>query len=148
MSIAVSAIVRPSAGMRRLQAWFCLALGMSAPCCAYWWGLLPLAAAVAGWLMGRRATALRIDISGVGQLGLAVYQQIGQEPAQAASLLGGSTLWPWLLLLRVAQAEGRIVLLAVAPDSVTPEEFRALSLACRALAARGAAPSRQPRLHE
>jgi toxin CptA len=57
----------------------------------------------------------------------------GAEPLR---LLPGSTLWPGLLLLRLGGAGGGIKVLAVLPDSVTRTGFRALALACRALAAR------------
>ena len=61
---------------------------------------------------------------------LAVYLHNGST----LRLLGGSTLWPRLLLLRLADDAGRAQVLLVLPDSVAPAQWRALSLACRAVA--------------
>lgn len=68
-----------------------------------------------------------------------IKQQQGIEVnngAEPLRLLPGSTLWPGLLMLRLGGAGGGIKVLAVLPDSVTRTGFRALALACRALAAR------------
>jgi hypothetical protein len=77
----------------------------------------------------------RIDISGLGQLRLAVQQDVGMEADRGlpVRLLPGSTLWPRLLLLRLGAATGtagpacRCVV--VLPDSVAPDAFRALAVA-------------------
>jgi toxin CptA len=132
MSIAVSVIVRPSFGLRLAHAGLCCAVLASAAACP---GVLaPLACLLLGalgWLCGRpRAIALRLDISGIGQLRLTVYQQRGS----AQRLLDGSTLWPRLLLLRLAGEDGRVRVLALLPDSVAPAAWRPLALACRAAA--------------
>lgn len=50
-------------------------------------------------------------------------------------LEAGSTLWPRLLCLSLAGPGGRQLLL-VASDSVTPDEFRGLSVALRSIAGR------------
>lgn len=98
--------------------------GALAPC------LCVLAGALA-WLGGRpSAIAQRLDISGVGQLRLAVYQ----HNDGALRLLGGSTLWPRLLLLRLRDAAGKPRVLTVLPDSVAAADWRVLALACRAAA--------------
>ncbi len=54
----------------------------------------------------------------------------------ALRLLEGSTVWPGLLLLRLGSDGGDVQLVTVLPDSVTRADWRALSLACRAIAAR------------
>jgi toxin CptA len=93
--------------------------------------MLCLLAGVLGWLFGRPAAIARqLDISGVGLLRLAVYQHHGT----ALQLLGGSTLWPRLLLLRLSDSAGRVQVLALLPDSVAPAAWRGLALACRAAA--------------
>lgn len=132
MSIAVSVIVRPSRGLRIAHAGLCCCVmtsaaacpGVAAPCLCLLMGVL-------GWLFGRpSAIAQELDISGVGRVRLAVYQQSGS----ALCRLDGATLWPRLLLLRLRDASGGVRTLAVLPDSVTRHEWRALALACRAAA--------------
>ncbi|MBV6325017.1 hypothetical protein KVP70_29285 [Duganella sp. HSC-15S17] len=54
----------------------------------------------------------------------------------ALRLLEGSTIWPGLLMLRLGDGDGKVRLVTVLPDSVTGADWRALSLACRAIAAR------------
>ena len=142
MSIAVSAVVRPSLGLRLLHGGFCVGVMLSAGCCAGPVGaLLCVLAGLSGLLLLRRGTTLyAIDISGVGQLRLTVYQQAGDGvAAEPVRLLAGSTLWPGLLLLRLGRGDGRVATLAVLPDCVAPAAWRALALACRASAARTAA---------
>lgn len=138
MSIAVSAIVRPSSGLRLLHAGLCGCVSASAWACPGWpLQLLCVLAGIAGWYFGRiHREAFRLDIYGVGQIRLTVYQQTGKENSGAPQrLLDGSTLWPGLLLLRLGDTDGRVTVLPVLPDSVIPADFRALALACRALAA-------------
>ena len=50
------------------------------------------------------------------------------------TLLPGATVWPVCMLLRLRTAVGKTVALAVLPDSVSPADFRALSVAVRSLA--------------
>ncbi|MFA9218012.1 MAG: hypothetical protein ACEQSK_13020, partial [Sphingomonadaceae bacterium] len=107
MSIAVSVIVRPSRCLRLLHGGLCLAVLLSSLVCDG--TLLPavcVAAAGLGWCAGRRRfITQRLDISGVGTLRLTVYQQSGSAEmgAVAWDLLEGSTVWPCLLLLRLAR---------------------------------------------
>jgi toxin CptA len=132
MSIAVSVIVRPSLVLRIAHAGLCSCVMASAAVCPG--SVAPVLCLLAGalaWLFGRPpAIARTLDISGVGQLRLALYQHIGT----ASALLSGSTLWPHLLLLRLGDEAGRVQVLAVLPDSVAAVEWRALALACRAAA--------------
>lgn len=187
MSIAVSAIVRPSAALRRLHHAYCLAVIASAWAGdGAWRSALCVLSGLAGLYALRGArTPCRIDISGVGQVRLTVYvgHEPGNEPGNALSnelnnelsnehgnafhnqnrrvagrggagavadadapapaapwrLLAGSTLWPGLLLLRLARAGGPATVLTVLPATVAPGAFRRLALACRTLAARGGA---------
>jgi len=44
-------------------------------------------------------------------------------------------MWPNFLLLRLRDGEGRVYNVAVLPDSLPGEAFRALSVACRWIAA-------------
>lgn len=54
--------------------------------------------------------------------------------AQSAHLLAQSTLLPYVMLWRLRLESGQIVSLPIWPGSVTPEMFRALSLASRQIA--------------
>ncbi|MGK5056325.1 hypothetical protein ACQ4WY_05225 [Janthinobacterium sp. LB2P49] len=93
-----------------------------------------------------------LDISPVGQLRLAVYLEHGAAPEIAADvvvesagpvpvapsglrLLPGSTLWPSLLVLCLADAAGRRTDVLVQRGNCC-SAFRPLAVACRAIAAR------------
>ncbi len=52
------------------------------------------------------------------------------------ALLDESTFWSGLLMLRLGAPDGRTAQLAVLPDSVAPDQMRALCVACRAAARR------------
>jgi toxin CptA len=93
--------------------------------------LLCLLMGALGWLLGRPpGIARQLDISGVGLVRLAVYQHNGVPQR----VLAGSTFWPRLLVLRLADAGGREQALALLPDSVAPPQWRALAVACHAAA--------------
>ena len=103
-------------------------------------------------LLRRRRKPQALDISPVGQLRLAVYLEHGAAPATGAGvvaesagpvpvassglrLLPGSTLWPSLLVLCLADAAGRRTDVLVQRGS-SCSAFRPLAVACRAIAAR------------
>ena len=132
MSIAVSVIARPSSVLRVAHAGLCCCVMTSAAACpGVVAPLLCVLAAVLGWLFGRpSANACTLDVSGVGQVRLTVYQQTGG----VLRWLDGTTLWPGLLLLRLGGDDGGVHVLLVLPDSVARAERRALALACRAAA--------------
>ncbi|WP_156369498.1 hypothetical protein [Duganella sp. Leaf126] len=134
MSIAVSVVVRPSPGLRMLHAGLCCCVLASAAACP---GVLaPLAcvvAAVCGYVYGQPCSnAISVDITAVGQFRTALYQQTGTP----LRLLDGSTVWRGLLLLRLGDEDGGVRSVLVLPDCVSGAELRALTLACRAAAAR------------
>ena len=52
----------------------------------------------------------------------------------AVTLLPGATVWAGCILLRLRTAAGKTVTLVVLPDSMSPGDFRALSVAVRSLA--------------
>lgn len=153
MSIAVSALVRPSLPLCLLRVTVCAGVMVSALVCPGWgWAALCVAAGVAGlpW-RGGKPKPRRIDISPVGQIRLTVYQHTGEGMATSAFaprpaavpareaplvLLAGSTLWPELLLLRLGSVDGPVRELMVVPGCVAEPAFRPLALACRAVAAR------------
>ena len=90
----------------------------------------------------RRRKPQTLDISPVGQLRLAVYLEHGGAPSSAGPLvppvlrlLPGSTLWPSLLVLCLADAAGRRTQVLAQRGSACAA-FRPLAVACRAIAAR------------
>ena len=87
-----------------------------------------------------------IDISGVGQIRLAEHNELAASTSQGNSrqswptgevvqLMANSTLWPYLLLLRLQTKDRQIRILIILPDCVGADSFRALSVACRWVAA-------------
>ncbi len=149
MSIAVSAGIARS----RLLAAICVA--MSAVLLGAAALLMPdtpalsvlCAIAAAGLALFPLSTpkACRIDVTGIGQILLtdtvreAVADRTTQSMATAevVQLLGDSTLWSSMMVLRLQSASGRITRLVLLPDSMDRKAFRALSVACRWIASRG-----------
>ena len=153
MSIAVSATVYPSATLRCLLLCVCGAFTASviylavAPEAALpvWLRLSLLMFAGFAVFVGlyhdrQIRKILHIEISGNGAIhvtgtGLKLACVDAKCPQlvelrQEAKLLPESTVWPCLLLLRLALCEGQRVTIPVLRDSLNGEEFRALSLAC------------------
>jgi hypothetical protein len=98
----------------------------------------------AATLRGRNA--YRLDISGSGQIRLTLLARSTSrateitasdpnEGGMLVTLLADSTLWPHFMLLRLQDQNGRLHALPILPDSVSAESFRALSVACRWIAA-------------
>lgn len=99
--------------------------------CACMLAALPVLRALRGG-----ANVRRIDISGLGQCRLTVQQEgTPDEQGGVVRVLPGSTLWPGLLLLRLA-GRGGASALALWPDSVGATQFRRLAVALRDLAGR------------
>jgi hypothetical protein len=160
MSIAVSAIVAPS---RLLFALVCamssivLVVGLMivfghvgelAPGVAVPLGAACVFAAVFGVYHGvARRKPIHIDISGEGRIRLRELHaarscRYAEQPhlqgqGQLVSLLESSTIWPNLLLLRLQDEGGTTRTVPILPDCVSRDSFRALSVACRWIAAHG-----------
>jgi toxin CptA len=164
MSIAVSAVLKPSRLLLVLVTGFCL--GVNAIGWALCVGLLGSLAGLwqpigGGICLGisiiafcynlRSRKTLGIDISGIGQIRLNEYTVLDKpakdvrspaaaglrcKESQLVSLREGSTLWPMLLILFIEFENGRKEVLRIMPDSVPPDTFRALVVACRWIAAR------------
>ncbi len=152
MSIAISAKVSPSRRMNHLFHAMCL--GAVAAGCAAGVGLvghisLPFGILIVGasvicvWFAllqyHRQQKSYRVSISGDGTIRLA--QQEGvlcalAEDGEAVRLLEGSTLWSGMMLLRLQSQGGKVFVLRILPDTVLQQEFRALSVAFRWIAAR------------
>jgi toxin CptA len=153
MAIAVSLLVHASRRLRRWQAGLAASVWIAAvfawpPDAPGAW-LAVLAGLLAHPLLAsRNGKGYRIDISDHGRIRLAVYLNPSpcagvpalppELPAiwQPATLQAGAVLWPWLLVLPLRLADGKVVRLLILPDSVAPGAFRPLSVACRACAAR------------
>jgi toxin CptA len=164
MSIAVSALIRPSRLLRAALALLAIAILF----CAGWLFLfafptLPpfsrlslstpvLLAAIALLISAFRSRkSFHLDISGLGQIRLREHytgaaaaafrpsverEEPGLQDGRVVRLLGDSTLWPSLLALRLCDAGGRCSSLLILPDSVDENAFRALFVALRWIASR------------
>ncbi len=147
MSIAVSAVVRQSRCLVGLLALKCAGLVLVAAVVGF--GLVGdvhvavrsfvaiLCMACASYVFFRalkHRKIYKIHISGSGQIRL-VASIAGEAKAwdegELVELLPDSTLWPGLLLLRLENAVGQTHNVVILPDSVTPDNFRALLVACR-----------------
>ncbi|WP_075792291.1 hypothetical protein [Massilia putida] len=148
MSIAVSALVRPSRIQRCLWGGAGLALGASslavgllAPGRFLLTPLVALALAGAGLaVLGTTAVrpkTHRIDISGTGDLRVTVQQDVGSRDDGIAVLLPGSVIWPMLMMLRHAAPGTGPQVLAVWRDSVDTATWRALAVALAVVGRRG-----------
>jgi toxin CptA len=162
MSIAVSAVIRPSRMLLALSA--CMALCVCLGGAAIAFGSvvdLPrpnrlviglacqmLAFGAFSANLGSRKT-FRLDISGVGQIRLMEYSGVApcslpetspQEDAAVFRLVENSVLWPHVLMVRLESPGGGRRLLTILSDCTGDEEFRAVSVACRWIAAHNICP--------
>lgn len=158
MSIAVSAVVRPSKLLFTLTTSMCLVVVLIGMMIAMGWvGDLSLlfrliavsiSIFIACCAFSRLATnrkSLHIDISDIGQIRLAEHNELAAVLAGGASqppifgevlqLQRSSTLWSNLLLLRLQNLDQKVKTLPILPDCVGSDSFRALSTACRWIAA-------------
>ena len=165
MSIAVSAIIRPSRLMQAVVMLFSAVLFATAVLLRLrLTGKLPdlsldvltlicVGACCAVFFIAiARKKSYRLDVSGNGQIRLSEY-----KPTTAASstdrrahfdgsgevvqLLRDSTLWPMMLLLRLQSHTGRVTIVPVFPDSTERRAFRAVCVACHWIAAQNTRPA-------
>lgn len=159
MSIAVSAVVKPSGILLALMS--CMYLGFASAGAVL---AFALSGASSGWLPRtlfaagafcvaiagilhaiRNRKSLHIDISGNGQIKVAEDDawtpgQRDRQPAVrgdkvVASLQPNSTIWSFLLLLRLEKEDRTVRSWVILPDCTSAESFRALSVAIRWIAA-------------
>lgn len=165
MSIAVSAVVKPSRRLRgalsvlaTASAGAAVLLAGDAASVHFPWVLAAaclLAALAAARAAVRPGTARQIDISGVGEIRLTVQQSLGAtaprapvQPVQLMRLMPGSTVWPNLLLLLLRDADsGALTVLTVLPDSLPHEQLRKIGVAIRAIAGRDNKFSEKHKIH-
>lgn len=146
MSIAVSAVIKPSRLLRGVLALYAAAnlavavfLAWSAP--GAFRAPVAIAAscllAAAGAALGYASAGKRrrIDIFGVGEMRVTVQQKLSGTAVQngPVTLMPGSAIWPGLLMLLVRGEGGATTVVAVFADSVNAGEFRALAVAIRAI---------------
>jgi toxin CptA len=148
MSIAVSALVRPSLIQRFVWGGCGLALCVAAlgvaQAASGQFRLAPLVAlALAGAgcaVLGAAAAhpkTHRIDISGTGDMRVTVQQDVGRRESGNAVLLRGSVIWPMLMVLRHAAPGTGPRVLCVWRDSVDAAAWRALAVALAVIGRRG-----------
>lgn len=161
MSIAVSADIKPSRLLLLVTGFACLCVALTGilvslllPGTLSWSariglaGLCILAAALALVLVLRDRKVIWLHISGTGQIRVVEHlvQSARAKPqvmkAGLAQLLGGSTIWPGMLFLRLRLENGKIRTIPILPDSVSEDAFRALSVACRWLISHNTAKAR------
>lgn len=156
MSIALSATIRPS----RLLAGLHFAMSAALLSTSFWLvrsanplgfsfsvhHVLAIICAIASFALIvqllRRRTALRIDVTGLGQIRLVETlpdAEAGSTPwsdavGEVVQLRQGSTLWSSLMVLRLQAESGQLTTLILLPDSLSDDAFRALSVACRWIA--------------
>lgn len=165
MSIAVSAIIRPSRLMQATFTLFSIVLFVTA---ALLWlrltgnipdlarSVLTLVCVGAGcavfFIASARKKIYRLDISGNGQIRLSEYRPTASAgksdrcadiggSGEVVQLLRDSTLWPMLLLLRMQSHTGRVTIVPVFPDSTERRAFRAVCVACHWIAAQNTRPA-------
>lgn len=164
MSIAVSAVVQPSRILFWLLVMMCMNLlfiagliacgSMASLSIETRVALAMICAAIALYAFFRMLTGRRayeIQISGTGQIRLAVLQRkqrlidddLINEQAEVVHLLPVSTLWSGLLLLHLQNEQKKIHVVTILPDSVQPESFKALLVACRWIVLRHAGAENQ-----
>lgn len=160
MSIAVTAVIKPSRVLFGLVSFCCLVVCVMGSMLSLGWigdlstlqkiiipggGFSCAFLAFSQFYRGRKT--IRIDISGTGKIWLTHYSVletlslISEEAGSfkknegvLVQLMEGSTLWSNLLLLHLRSEQGDIFILPILPDCVTSEVFRALSVAFRWIA--------------
>lgn len=160
MSIAVSAVVHPSrllfsmvGGMSALVAGIGIlvgagCIGSAPPALLFSLGAATFFLALFGFYHGvRSGKTIQLDIYGTGLIRIAELGPEGtcagrnrphvRDSGEIVRLMSNSTLWPNMLLLRLQGDGGRATILPILPDCVDSDSFRAISVACRWIAAQG-----------
>jgi toxin CptA len=151
MSIAASVVVKPSRRLLMLVTCLCLGVIAVAACVAFGlvgelslWPKVTLTLTctiLAGTGFAQNLSNRKnyhLDISGVGQIRLHEVIHAKVDPKTdgiLVILLADSTLWPWLLVLRLQDEGGRVYVLPILPDSLPAASFRSVAVACRWIAA-------------
>ncbi len=99
-----------------------------------------------------RLKTLRIDITATGQIRLthtspgafihsSSHNAESSEEGEVVQLLRDSTLWSCMLILRLRTESGKIIVLPLLRDSMTPAAFRSVCVACQWIAAQNTRPA-------
>lgn len=158
MTIAVSAVIRPSRLSLFLSLLFALNLCITAVLLFHRFEsilgfmqrlvvavvcVIPVFALLISVFRSRNI--VRIDISGNGQIRLFhtkrsahAFQfqnkvEISRNDYEIVRLLGDSTLWPYIMSLRLQSNTGKIFVVLIFPDSVEQPLYRSLLVALRCL---------------
>lgn len=172
MSIATSVIVRPSRLLHLLKLAMACALFVAA------WQMVTMAApkppdiaqVFAGLLCGfagcllalscrTKVKTLRIDITATGQIRLThtshdVFipgpdqQTKAGDESEVVQLLKDSTLWSSMLILRLRNGSGKVIVLPILRDCMTKNAFRSACVACHWIAAQNTRPASAPSYSE
>ncbi|WP_414691177.1 protein YgfX [Noviherbaspirillum sp.] len=160
MSIAVSAVVHPSRLLRAMLLTMSTGtLLVGTAIAAGWVGEPSLSVRIGSAFIAiflsffgfyhdvRYRKPIHIDITGTGQLRLTEVSAKGPctdtnwphlgKNGEVVHLLRDTTIWPCLLLLRVQNEYGEKRSVAILPDCVSRDSFRALSVVCRWIAGQG-----------
>jgi hypothetical protein len=168
MSIATSAVVRPSRILCLLKLAMACVLFITA------WQIIVIApsktsgiaqvlacllCAFAGCLLAlscrTEVKTLRIDITATGQIRLThtsrdafIHGRDQQTQAvnesEVVQLLKDSTLWSSMLILRLRNQSGKVIVLPILRDSMTKNAFRSVCVACHWIAAQNTRPASAP----
>jgi hypothetical protein len=165
MSIATSVEVKPSRILRLLTFAMACVLWITASRVAmmvdvhalnFAYVLASVVCAFAGCLLvlfcRTRVKTLRIDITATGQIRLThtshnafirdrSHNVVSSEEGEVVQLLRDSTLWSCMLILRLRTGSGKITVLPLLHDSMTPSAFRSVCVACRWIAAQNTRPA-------
>ena len=150
MSIAASTLVKPSGLLLAMVGAMCMfivlagaLLGLGIVSDLAFWSRVAVTIGCIGVastaFIGelRRRCAWRIDISADGQIRLTQIRVTAESQwtGELVRLTPDSTLWSYMLMLRLQAENGRSSVVRVFPDSVSKDDFRALAVACRWVAA-------------
>ena len=154
MSIAVTAVIRPSLRISIATHILCIvillagiavgygAMGSFSPSGRILIAAISIPASfLAIILFRRREFPVRLEILDSGEIWLARMETNSDKMdfgRQRVELTGDTTLWPNLMILRLRAEDGRVLVVRVLPDTVSAQEYRALSVALRWIAMRDA----------
>lgn len=164
MSIALSITVQPSRALRFAARYMCFCIAVVG--CLVGFGMIGhfsfelrifisiaslIGALFALFQLRHVGKTFRLDISAIGNIRLRQYEDrnhagmlrdsSSDDGGETVRLMEGSTLWPGLMFLHLQSECGRMTVLRILPDSISHQDFRALSVACRWIAARSNEPS-------
>lgn len=165
MSIATSVEVRPSRILRVLTFAMACVLWVTASRVAmmvdvhaqdFAYVLASVVCAFAGCLLAlfcrTRVKTRRIDITATGEIRLThtshnaficdgSHDVVSSEEGEVVQLLRDSTLWSCMIILRLRTGSGKVIVLPLLYDSMTPSAFRSVCVACRWIAAQNTRPA-------